>query len=257
MRMSRSAATVTAALVLSVGLPVVAGGSSAWAVCGHDLKGRTQSQPHPAKHQGELTVTQLKSPAEITVGGAAVDIPVRITNNTDGDYQAVEPAIGLGHFVDGHDLTAKDVRTSWRKGTGSWQQLALQPGCTRGLVNEDEALPMLALRKGESVELTFRIGVPAGAPTGLGFVTYSVSATGEDWLAGNAKGGRLSAVRPKASPAPVPTPARATASSAPTAAVTELAETGPRTPNTLLLASAAAFVALGAAILLTVRRTRG
>ncbi|KQV19566.1 hypothetical protein ASE03_21975 [Kitasatospora sp. Root187] len=250
--MSRSAATVTAALVLSVGLPVVAGGSSAWAVCGSDLKGRTQSQPHPAKHQGELTVTQLKSPAQVTVGGAAVDVPVRITNNTDGDYRAVEPAIGLGHFVDGHDLTVKDVQASWRKGTGSWHPLALQPGCTRGLVNEDEALPMLALRKGESVELTFRVGVPAGAPTGLGFVTYSVSATGEDWLSGNAKGGRLSLVRPKASPAPAPV--RATASSAPTATAAELAETGPRTPNTLLLTSAAAFVALGAAILLTVRR---
>ncbi|MFD0568701.1 hypothetical protein ACFQ0T_04630 [Kitasatospora gansuensis] len=215
MRITRSAATVLAALTLAVGVPVASGGNTAWAVCGLDLKSPWPGQPRPPKHQGELQVTELKtSPTQITAGGPAVEIPVRITNRTDAAYQEVEPSIGLGHFYDNSiDLKLEDVRVSWKNGTGGWHNLELQPGCTRGIVNEDEALPMLALDKGQSADLTFRIALVSGVPKALDTLNYSIGAATQDRNDGGI-GGKLTVNFPKPTPAP-PTAAPTTPPVAP------------------------------------------
>ncbi|MER5867856.1 hypothetical protein [Kitasatospora sp. NPDC002040] len=275
MRTSRSAATVTAVLALTACINFLAT-DTAWAVCGNGPKDPSGGKPRPAKHQGELQVTALKAlPTQITAGGAAVELPVRITNRTDAAYEQVEPSLGLGHFYDmSVDLQLRDVKVSWKKGDGKWHDLALQPGCTRGIVNKDGALPMLALGKGESAELTYRIAVVASVPKALDTITYSANATGPDLVSGTV-GGTLNVLRPKpATTAPAPrttppatpaaTPVAVTAEqseqSEPAAAPSqapapaELAETGSTTPNTFLLASAAAFIALGATVLTVIRR---
>ncbi|WP_354642561.1 hypothetical protein [Kitasatospora camelliae] len=278
-----SVATTTAALTLGIALPLLTGGTSAWAVCGSDLHdaGRT---PAPA-HQGELSVTQNATFDSITAGGATVEIPVRITNTTDAAYERVEPMIGLAHFVNGHDLNPTDVKVSWKQGKGGWHALPLQPGCTRGIVNKSDTLPMLKLGKGESADITFRFSVPADVRKDLDWFDYSLSAQGEDNKSGTALG-TLTVVHPIASAkptAPEPTatatkpagaavvPAAVTTAAAtadtqatqaapatPAAAegdgTTELASTGSNGPTTVLAAAGAVLIVIGGGAHLVLRR---
>ncbi|MFI5528847.1 hypothetical protein ACIA8O_09870 [Kitasatospora sp. NPDC051853] len=266
MRIARPLAVTAAALTLAVGVPLATGSTSAWAVC-------SEASPLPAgtpapKHRGTLAVEALKTlPTRITAGGAPVEVPVRITNRTDAAYRQVEPMISLGHFYDtSTDLQIKQVTVEWRQGKGAWQKLGIQQGCTRGLVNRD-VLPRLALEQGESAELTFRIGLVADVPKALDTVMYTVSAQGEDRTESTVHATlKVAPATAKASPTPAParpSPASAATKASPTAAptqqadaATELASTGPSTPNTFLALSALGAIAFGAAVLATVRWRR-
>ncbi|MGW2401498.1 hypothetical protein ACWCYY_33590 [Kitasatospora sp. NPDC001664] len=277
MRIARPLAVTAAALTLAVGVPLATGSTSAWAVCG------ATPTPHPApaaKHQGTLEVKALKTlPTTITAGGAQVEVPVRITNRTDAPYQQVEPQFSVGHYYDMKaDVAVEQVAVEWRQGKGPWKKLGLQLGCTRGLVNQD-VLPRLALKQGESAELSFRFSLVAAVPKALDTVSYTVFAQGEDLNAGSV--GATLRVTPASAPKSTPTAkpsaaapvAKAAAAEAPKSApstspsasattvqqdvaATELASTGPRTPNTFLVLSALGAIALGAGVLAAVRWSR-
>ncbi|MFJ8040081.1 hypothetical protein ACIRBX_06130 [Kitasatospora sp. NPDC096147] len=294
MRIARPLAVTAAALTFAVGVPLATGSSAAWAVCSA-ANPLPSTAPAP-RHQGTLEVKALTAPpTRITAGGAQVEVPIRITNRTDAPYRQVEPLFSIGHFYDMKaDLAAEQVKVEWRQGRGSWKKLGLQPGCTRGLVNQD-TLPRLALKQGESAELSFRFALVGGVPKALDTVMYSVSAQGEDLVGGGTQGTLKvapAAPKPATTKAPTTKPAttKATApgttapttkgtapapgTTAPTTkgtapapsgtatpvqqdvAATELASTGPSTPTTFVFLSALGVIALGGAVLTAVRWSR-
>ncbi|MFJ9522413.1 hypothetical protein ACIRPK_29685 [Kitasatospora sp. NPDC101801] len=246
------------------------------------------------KHATDPVATFVPGgPDKITVGGPKVEFSVELYNGTGEDYRRVAPGLGLWNPQSGDpsnhlpnvNLRPEDITVEVMV-DGGWKNLTLQHSCDPALYTDIE-VARGPLADGHAKRFLFRLGLKSSTP---------VEQTSlEIYSAFTLKPTSLTMVRPPATPKPTtpkatpatpkPTTPKATPASAtpsapvaapaavpaaakdapaatPTPAavaaapVAELAETGSTTPNTFLLASAAAMVALGTGVLLMVRRTR-
>lgn len=266
---------LAAVAALTTGLTVIPA-STAWA-CG-DASAPATSETNEPDHGSHPGVAFLNDPkaTSITAGGPKVEIGVQIANFTGAPYKAIAPSIGLYNpqsSDSGEDLKTVNLRiedlTVEALKDGAWKSLKVHHGCDPAL-RVDTSVLNAPLADGRAQRYVFRIGLSAKAPKEqksfdvyLGTNRGASPAPAKSTLKINRLAPKPTTAAPKATPAAAPAAATSTPTAAATpsqqptataASATELAETGPRTPNTFLLASAAAFVVLGTAVLVGVRR---
>ncbi|MCX5211796.1 hypothetical protein OG689_21305 [Kitasatospora sp. NBC_00240] len=291
----RSALTLAAAtLVVGAGLPVLGGADSAWACGAPDDAPVTAPSTAPAPavtHNGGLNAGffMLRDGLTITAGGAKLEIPVEVGNFTGAPYEKVVPQLSLynekagSHPGGGTNLRTQDFVVEVST-PGGWQKLPMVHSCDPVIYADTSSLKGEHLDNGRATHFTFRFGMSANAPKDQTEIKIGVNASAEDenaqpnWTFRNAQvkrpaapapgkttppAGPQTTAKPTATPAApaagtkAAAPATGPAAEAPaTAAPAALAETGAGGPNGLLAGSAAAFVALGAGVLIAVRRLR-
>ncbi|MFE4972769.1 hypothetical protein ACFRAR_11705 [Kitasatospora sp. NPDC056651] len=290
----RRIAALAATAVLAGGVQVLAMSDTAWA-CGAPSKSTAPSKSSapsataPAvRHEGTAEVGFFMTPSlAITAGGPKVEIPIEAANFTGAPYRSVTPALSL-YNEKGAPLRG-DYLTVEEGGPKGWEKVPLVRGCDPGLFAIGRHGEPVA--DGRATHFTFRVGLSAGAPADLREIRVGITADTEDgghapWVF---KTMSVSLPTPKpqqstatakpttpAKPKPVPTKAAEPAEPAPTkaaepaadrtpsaapattapAGTPELAHTGAAETNTFLATSSAVLLALGAGVLLTVRRLR-
>ncbi|MEV7180630.1 LPXTG cell wall anchor domain-containing protein [Kitasatospora sp. NPDC093679] len=284
-RFVRNAAVITAAAVaVGVGLPVLTGGTAAWA-CGDEPAPSATATAPQVSHGGSSAF--LPAPAGVTAGGAPVEIGMEQYNDTGAAIPALAPSFALfaSEPVPGTDrlvnLQPENVKVEV-KFHGRWKRLSLRHSCDPTLVANTASLaePVAA---GRAHRYTFRLTVLAGTPAQIRTL---------DLFSGQGSNDRITlAVKhpapttPTATPtrtkpattAPAPTraasattaaapvraalpaaattaPTTARATTAPAAPATELAQTGPSSATAFLFASGGVLLALGGGVLLAVKR---
>ncbi|WP_457033374.1 LPXTG cell wall anchor domain-containing protein [Kitasatospora sp. P5_F3] len=271
-------APLAAVVALTAGLTVLPA-STAWA-CGDAPFSNSAQAPEPQRATTPALTFVNPRATTLTAGGPKVEFGVQIANHTGAPYKAISPGFSFWNPQSGetgNDLKKVNVRkqdfTVEVMKDGKWQPLKLRLGCDPTL-SADTSLLNAPLADGQTKRYVFRIGLAATAPKEQkGIELYVSSRGGGPMITTNLKFNHPAAqptkpAAPKATPstaapAAVPAAAKDVPAAAPTPSIsptatttTELAETGSSTPNTFLLASAAAFVALGTGVLLLVRRTR-
>ncbi|WP_329496410.1 hypothetical protein [Kitasatospora herbaricolor] len=277
----RGKAAALAATVLLTGGVQLIGADSSWA-CNDDRFGgprEVYSDPTgltKADPNGEFRPFES---ATIAADGSWAEYGVSMTNTSSTDYQEAYPTFALkvskGATVRSKDVTIEVMRD------GKWQRLANMPGCGP-TVDADTAALKQPIAHGHAANFLFRVALSPASPqnqTELTLVTDAF-AFGAG-TAGHSDLRTVSITHPKAAPATAPakpaapatakpatdatrraaTPAAPAATGAPagpaaTAPATELAQTGTSSPSGFLAGSAAAFVALGAGVMIAVRRLR-
>ncbi|WP_457033376.1 hypothetical protein [Kitasatospora sp. P5_F3] len=273
-------APLAAVAALTAGLTVVPA-STAWACGDQPAPAATEAWEH---HATDPATTLLPGTlGKITVGGPKVEFGVELSNGTGEDYRSIAPRPALWNPQSGDvsndlrkvNLRPEDITVEVMVGSG-WKNLPLRHSCDPAL-NVDVSAARGPLAAGHTKRFQFRLGLKSSTPVEQKSL--------EIYLAPNVKPVTLTMVRPSAAPKPVtpkpstpkaapaavqaavpaadptvtPTPSASTTPvqqpAAPVVApAAELASTGSSTPNTFLLASAAAMVALGATVLTVVRR---
>ncbi|MGW2249411.1 LAETG motif-containing sortase-dependent surface protein [Kitasatospora sp. NPDC001660] len=238
---------------------------------------------------------QTRDGQTITAGGPKVEVGVGITNFTGAPYDNVVATLSLYNPDHGTNLRPEDF-TVEANADGTWQPLALRHGCDPTLfTNSAPATTIQHLEDGRAAHLTFRIGLSAKAPKDLtriqigilGQAPDSPSEVGKSFLTFPvARSAAPTTAKPTATAEPKPAPAEPAADRTPTAPASaaaeapkspkspapqvtsstpattapvgtpELAQTGSSETNGFLAASAAALLALGAGVLIAVRRLR-
>ncbi|KQV19567.1 MULTISPECIES: hypothetical protein [unclassified Kitasatospora] len=280
-------APLAAVVALTAGLTVLPA-STAWA-CGDAPFSNSAQAPEPQRATTPALTFVNPRATTLTAGGPKVEFGVQIANHTGAPYKAISPGLSFWNpqsgAADNHlpnvNVRKQDFTVEVMK-DGKWQPLKLRLGCDPTL-SADTSLLDAPLADGQTKRYVFRIGLAATAPKEQQGIELHVSSQGDaPMITTNLKFNHPAAqptkpATPKATPstaapaapvtpvtpAAVPAAAKDVPATAPTPSVsptaaattTELAETGSSTPNTFLLASAAAFVALGAGVLLLVRRT--
>ncbi|GHH84553.1 hypothetical protein GCM10018781_74040 [Kitasatospora indigofera] len=234
------------------------------------------------------------APAALVAGGPAIEFGIEIANSTEADYRRIAP--GLGFFNAAGATPRPSQVTVEVMAQGRWKRLAMKPGCDPAIHSDPAGpgeplavgravrytfrVTLAADAPKDLARLQMYAGANFGSATADLKVTRPVKAAAPGSgapaaKAGSAPGGRPGAeaagpaVEPAAGRAPVTgagTTAGTAAPAAPTAPTagtapadapaTELARTGASSPNGFLAGSAAAFVALGAGVLIAVRRLR-
>ncbi|WP_405018671.1 hypothetical protein OHV05_18470 [Kitasatospora sp. NBC_00070] len=262
---------LVAVAALTAGLTVLPA-STAWACGDEPAPAATEAWEH---HATEPVTTIIPgTPDRITVGGPKVEFGLKLSNGTGEDYRSIAPRPALWNPQSGdvsNDLRKVNLRpediTVEMMVDGGWKSLPLRHSCDPVLNNIDVTAGRGPLAAGQTKRFLFRLGLKSSTPVEQKSVEVHLGEGTEPLT--------LTMVRPPApktpapktpaaqAPAAVPAAAKDVPAAAPTpsvsptaAATTELAETGSTTPNTFLLASAAAMVALGTGVLLMVRRTR-
>ncbi|MER7583783.1 hypothetical protein [Kitasatospora sp. NPDC097691] len=243
-------------------------------------------------HGQGSTTAFLSTPAAITAGGPKAEIEVQFFNGTGADYHRVVPSIA---FVNTHGATPRPSQiTAEIMSNGRWQRVALANGCDPAVGGSAPSAGG-PLADGRAVRYRFRVGLSADvakdidglqvivAPSyGRGAIT-DIKVTHPQAAAKPTTPTKTAKPTPaketkKAAPAADQTPAKAaepttapaaetTKSPAPQATSTapattapagtpELAHTGASSTNTFLALSSAALLALGAGVLIAVRRLR-
>ncbi|MFF1871267.1 hypothetical protein [Kitasatospora herbaricolor] len=280
----RGKAAALAATVLLTGGVQLIGADSSWAC--NDVRYSESTAIDFAggrPEQGPSSDFRPFDSDSIATDGSWAEFGVGMGNFTAADLPAVTPGFGLA-AMKGSPLRAQDVRVEV-KWDGAWKPLKLQAGC-RGL-EADTDFMKVALPKDRVANYTFRVSLSANSPQNqseLGLVTDAGVSNG--WLGHwGFRTVKVNHPKPAASKpaAPKPTggttakPVQVAAPQAPVASATApaatavpgatpattapatpaaLAETGTGGPNGFLAGSAAAFVALGAGVLIAVRRLR-
>ncbi|MFE4977626.1 LAETG motif-containing sortase-dependent surface protein [Kitasatospora sp. NPDC056651] len=241
--------------------------------------------------QGATSVFS-KAPTAITVGGAKTEFSIRVTNNTGADYHRIIPSISL-YNLNGNTPRPPKV-TAEVLVNGHWQRFAMQDGCDPAIHGTAQAAGV-PLAKGHSTSFRFRLGLSADVPQDVHELQLFARAGSTEGAKAEIAVVRPAAspkpttpAKPKpttpAKPAPKPTedaepaPAKPAAdkttapapaaeapkASTPTAApattapagTPELAHTGSSSRNSFLALGSAALLALGAGVLIAVRRLR-
>ncbi|MFF7637110.1 hypothetical protein ACFZB9_28760 [Kitasatospora sp. NPDC008050] len=198
----RALATGVATLALGAALPLLSGGTPAWA-CG-DAPARTvvptpvQSQPAPRGNVGSGFVPGFAD--TITAGGPAVEVGEEVTNFTGVAYDGITPQLSFANALDGTGtfprLQDLDVQVMV---DGSWRTLPMLHGCDPA-VHADTSSLAQHLENGRATRFMFRVSLSANAPADLhDFTMYS----GPD-AQGKVPSHVLKVVRPAATPAPAP-----------------------------------------------------
>ncbi|MEU9045126.1 MULTISPECIES: LPXTG cell wall anchor domain-containing protein [unclassified Kitasatospora] len=288
----RRIAVLAATTVLAGGIQFLAT-DTAWA-CG-DSDGDTTAvtaPAAPAQHDGAYTVGFHMTPdgQTITAGGPKVEVGVGVTNFTGAPYQNVSAMLSLFNPKGGTNLQDFTVEVAT---AGGWKPVALRHGCDPTLFTvTSPATTTPRLENGRAANFMFRVGLSAKAPKDVAEIqvglvakapgfpdvvgdthTYHVAraaapaqpttpapapATPKPVKPAPAEpaADKTPAKAPAAAPAaPVATPSAAPATTAP-AGTPELAQTGASSTNTFLALSSAALLALGAGVLIAVRRLR-
>ncbi|MFD8785152.1 hypothetical protein [Kitasatospora sp. NPDC059599] len=256
---------------------------------------RTAQTAPAVQHKGTVENGFFMTPSlAITAGGSKVEIPVEVVNFTGAPYRAVTPALAL-YNEKGAPLRTQDL-TVEVGGPKGWEKVSLVRGCDPNLYAVGKHSEPLAdgraahftFRVGLSAKAPadlheIRVGLAANTEGGEHapwvFKTMSVSfpaskpqqptATAKPTTpartakpaepAKPAKPAPTKAAEPAAdhtpAKAPAATPTAAPATTAP-AGTPELAQTGASGTDTFLAVSSAALLALGAGVLLAVRRLR-
>ncbi|MFF3110660.1 LPXTG cell wall anchor domain-containing protein [Kitasatospora sp. NPDC057904] len=288
----RTLAALATTAVLAGGIQILTT-DTAWA-CAGPYEVTTPATPAPAAtHNGDLTASfhQTRDGQTLIAGGPKVEVGVGITNFTGAPYENVAASIWLFNPVPGTGLRTEDFTVEVASG-GTWKPVALSPGCDPSLhTNASPATVVKHLENGRAEHFTFRIGLSAKAPKNLGKVKIGVlgqapgsqavvgdsnftfpvehpaaaqpvpTATAKPSAPAKAKTTPVAPAKPAADETKTAAPAAeapkspaANSTSAP-AGTPELAQTG-SSSNGFLAGSAAALLALGAGVLIAVRRLR-
>ncbi|ARF79496.1 hypothetical protein ACIG0C_01040 [Kitasatospora aureofaciens] len=282
----RRIAVLAATAVLAGGVQVLAMSDTAWA-CG-DARFGTSPVFDPSVRKPTVPNSDFRDPLSnsLAADGSWTEFGVGMTNFTGADVAKAAPSFSLS----GTSLRTRDVRVEVEQ-NGSWKPLELNAGCI-GIDADTDSLAQ-PLANGRAADFVFRVSLSPASPKDLSTLTLVTDAvtdkaTLEYW------GNRTVKVThprtapttgkptPAAKPAPAkPAPAEQTAAkqaaekteqpsagspapqatpSAPAATApagtAELAHTGSSGTDTFLATSAAALLALGAGVLLVVRRLR-
>ncbi|MEV8095584.1 LPXTG cell wall anchor domain-containing protein [Kitasatospora sp. NPDC085879] len=255
--------TTTAALAIGVALPVLTGGTAAWA-CGE------LPNPQPAAAAPAAFVAPV--PTSVTAGGAAAEFGLEQLNDTAKPYPDMVPRLSLfsAEIVPGSGKlvhVAPEDLTVEVMSHGHWKRLPLRHACDPGVLVDTSSLAE-TVPAGQAHRYMFRVSVSAKAAD-VTRIDIATAPGAQDRLATF----RLAVKHPKPAPKPTPTTAKPTPTTAalvptaatptatrtatpaaPTAPATELAQTGTSSATAFLFASGAAALALGGAVLLTVKR---
>ncbi|MBV6698814.1 hypothetical protein KV557_17090 [Kitasatospora aureofaciens] len=278
-----------AATVVLAGTVQVMASDSAWACGDPDNAPVTAVDPAVAQdHDFSLHGPGAKAdfispvPKTLTIGGPKVEFGVEIANFSKADYNKV--AAGFGLFNPSGATPKPSQVTVEVMNHGQWKRLAMKGGCDPALHATGVESLGEPLAVGHARRYMFRVSIAADAPTDLNelelyggsfaFATTKVkvlhpaakptaTATPKPTAPAKAKPAPAAPAEPAAdrTPAaeapktPVATPSAAPATTAP-AGTPELAQTGAGSVNGFLLASSATLLALGAGVLIAVRRLR-
>ncbi|MEV7597644.1 hypothetical protein AB0O91_09710 [Kitasatospora sp. NPDC089797] len=281
----RRIAVLAAATVLAGGVQVIAA-DTGWA-CGDQRYDGTQTATKPTEPFSDfLSFGHDKS---VATDGSWTEFGLSMSNGTGADVARTAPALGLAPTTFGTPLHTKDVRIEVKQ-NGAWEPLKLDAGCI-GIDAETDGLAQ-PLADHQSRDVWFRISLAPTASkdlTGLKLVTNATndksaleswdlhtmkvthprSAPAADAADRQAPAGKPAPAKPAAEKtataektaaeaAPTAPTAPATAAPATTApaGTPELAHTGAAGTDTFLATSSAVLLALGAGVLLAVRRLR-
>ncbi|MFG2841730.1 hypothetical protein ACGF12_00955 [Kitasatospora sp. NPDC048296] len=285
----RRIAVLAATTVLAGGVQFLAT-DTAWA-CGDVRYSAPRTVDKPTVPGADFRIFESNS---IAADGSWTEFGLSIGNSTGADVPKTAPNFGLSSAAPGTPLRAKDVRVEVMQ-HGSWKSLKLTPGCN-GLDTDTSSLAQpLANGRAANFMFRVSLSPNAPKDlTALSLVTDASNDKGveESWDHRDVKvthpkaapaAEPTQAAKPaptKAAPAAKPTQAakpapaepaepaagkadtEATKSPAPQATsaapagTPELAHTGAAETNTFLAVSAAALLALGAGVLIAVRRLR-
>ncbi|WP_406201076.1 hypothetical protein OH807_20900 [Kitasatospora sp. NBC_01560] len=287
----RRLAALAATAVLAGGVQFLAT-DTAWACdSGADTTAPKPVTPASA-HHGELSTGFHMTPdgQTLTAGGAKVEIGMGVGNFTGARYENVTPSIAVFNPKGATNLQDFTIEA---KTPAGWKKLGLRHGCDPTVFADTSSLVAKTLDDGRAANFLFRISVAANAAADLNELQIFANGEAAGYPMGDGEihtfkitqpahpaapkaGTTAKPAAPKATPttAAKPAPAKpaadqtpattpATPKATPSAPATtapagtpELAQTGANTPNGFLAASAAAFVALGAGVLIAVRRLR-
>ncbi|MFJ9697186.1 LPXTG cell wall anchor domain-containing protein [Kitasatospora sp. NPDC101183] len=265
----RGLAAVATTVVLAGGVQVLAAGEASACAGPYKANNPTVSQEARERHHNGDPVSAFLPPFTSMTTGSATELGVEFVNFTGAAYDLASPSLTLK----GNHLRVQDVTVEVMI-SGAWTKLGVDEGCGGEAVRVDTSPLMQHLDNGRASREMFRITLAANAPKGLTSVSLSTSASGEGSTGHSAVQTRtFKVVHPgdgstaPAKPAPTKKPAAPAAektTAAPTAApattapagTPELAQTGAAENNTFLAVSSAVLLALGAGVLIAVRRLR-
>ncbi|MFC5665855.1 hypothetical protein ACFP3U_23080 [Kitasatospora misakiensis] len=225
-----------------------------------------------ADHHGDLSIAFKTAPEgqHVTAGGKPLEVSVSLRNSTGAPYQRVRPLIALDS-TSGNRISDFTVEAATPNG---WKKLPLQQFCDPVMWADTSSLISKNLADGQTADFRFRITVSGkavdlksfnvGTSAKVGPATHGLGAnrtfavdhpTAPKPAPTSKPAPAKETAKPAAPAAPKSTPTTAPATTAP-AGTPELAQTGAGTPNGLLAGIAAGIAALGAGMVLTVRRLR-
>ncbi|MFJ3787815.1 hypothetical protein [Kitasatospora sp. NPDC090091] len=285
----RALATLATTVVLAGGVQILAT-DTAWA-CGDVRYSTPPAIDAPGANKALAPVADFRGPVAATIGadGSWTEFSVGMANFTGAELPKVVPGFGLASTTRGTSLRAEDVRVEVMT-QGAWKPLKLNQGCA-GLDADLNSL-RTSLPDGRSANLMFRVSLSPDTPQGLSEVAVVTDADAGNGQQGRWGFHTVKVTHPKAAPAAKPAaakpapaqpaaakpaPAQAADGKAVTAPVApaapaaaapaapagaapagtgELAQTGATTPTGFLAAASAAVLALGAGVMIAVRRLR-
>ncbi|MFH8380063.1 LPXTG cell wall anchor domain-containing protein [Kitasatospora sp. NPDC018058] len=288
----RRVAALAATTVLAGGIQFLAT-DTAWA-CGDERTGGPVSVA-PGTAGAAPDAVLVSTPSSVVADGSWNEVTLKVTDRTGEDAHGMEPFFGLYTPGSGSAAGAGDVRMQLLDYTGTWKDLKPVQGCYRGVDVASTQRSRLDNGQSATFKFRFSLAptTPQGVTTvDLLASANSAGATttgGSDFkpvkvthAQGTATAKPVTPAKPvpapakearKAEPAadktpakaaepakapaaaPSATPSAAPATSAP-AGTPELAQTGASSTNTFLAVSSAALLALGAGVLIAVRRLR-
>ncbi|MCX5211798.1 LPXTG cell wall anchor domain-containing protein [Kitasatospora sp. NBC_00240] len=283
----RGKAAALAATVLLTGGVQLIGAESSWACNDDRFSGPREVYTDPTGQtkvgpDGEFRPFES---ATVAADGSWAEYGVSMANTSTTDYKKAYPNFGL-KVSKGAAVRSKDVTVEVMRG-GKWQRLANMPGCGP-TIDADTAALAQPIAHGQTANFLFRVALSPASPQNQTELTLVTDAFAFDSQAsGHSDLRTVKVTHPKAAPstapakpgtaakpaAPVtakpgadstaaaatptgPAAGAATDTPAATAPATELAQTGASSPNGFLAGSAAAFLALGAGVMVVVRRRR-
>ncbi|MFF2141100.1 hypothetical protein [Kitasatospora sp. NPDC058190] len=275
----RRIAVLAAATVLAGGVQVIATTDSAWA-CGDGRFSTPYTVDKPTVPSADFRVFDSNS---VAADGSWTEFGLSITNFTGADVATTTPSFSLASATQGAPLRTKDLRVEVMQ-HGSWKSLKLNAGCI-GIDADTKSLAQ-PLSNGRAANFMFRVSLSPDAPKDLTALNLATDASNDKFTLESWDFRTVKVTHPKTAPAaqkqaptekPAPakpaaekpaaapateqkpateqTPTAAPATTAP-AGTPELAHTGASETNTFLALSSAALLALGAGVLIAVRRLR-
>ncbi|MFD0274919.1 hypothetical protein ACFVHB_13605 [Kitasatospora sp. NPDC127111] len=283
----RRLATIAATAVLAGGIQFLTTDTASAADAGQAANPGSAPTASAAVHNGHVQAGLFMTKSlSITAGGPKVEIPIEVVNFTGAPYRNVTAGVAFRNTVDTTNLEAGMLTVEVHTPQG-WRKVSLGRS-SDGFIGAETPYGE-PLQDGRATHFTFRVGLSATAPHSLTRIQVNISGSAED-NHGDYQENEMSVVhpaapakptpsktakpapaKPSAKPSPAAEPAADTTTAAPTApeatpttapattapaGTPELAHTGSSERNTFLAASSAAFLALGAGVLIAVRRLR-
>ncbi|MER6299201.1 hypothetical protein ABT247_06440 [Kitasatospora sp. NPDC001539] len=285
----RRIAVLAATTVLAGGVQVIAADTS-WA-CGDARFGTSRVVDPTGPNKPTVPNADFRTPDSrgIVADGSWTEFTVGVTNFTGADVARTGPSFALASATQGVSLRVKDLRVEVNQ-DGNWKPLKLDQGCIG--IEADTGSLTQPVANGRAANYAFRVSLSSAAPKDLNALTVVTDATNdkstlEYWgnrtvkvthpktepakpapakpapaksapaksAAAVPAGEKAPATNTPAEKVPAEKPAAAPATTAP-AGTPELAHTGASSTNAFLALSSAALLALGAGVLIAVRRLR-